>query len=118
MQICADGFTNAAATVACRQLGFSGAGTVVPSTTYGPAPATSPIWLSNVKCTGTEASLADCKHLGWGNSMVRLAARRLTPSACSCRHFKALSNHSAHLPGLMQCEHYEDVGIRCMEQRE
>lgn len=67
LQICDDGFTNAAATVACRQLQFSGAGIVVPNT-FGSAAAAAPIWLSNVKCLGTEASLADCKHLGWGVS--------------------------------------------------
>ena len=24
------------------------------------------IWLYDVKCTGTETSLADCEHRGWG----------------------------------------------------
>lgn len=67
LQICDDGFTNAAATVACRQLQFSGAGIVVPNT-FGSAAAAAPIWVSNVKCLGTEASVADCKHLGWGVS--------------------------------------------------
>ena len=64
VQVCKDKFSNEAMTVACRQLGFAGPGKLEPSTTFGPG--SGPILLDDVTCSGTEASLADCRHRGWG----------------------------------------------------
>ena len=33
---------------------------------YGPGNESSPILLENVQCDGTESSLAECPHDGWG----------------------------------------------------
>ena len=47
--------------VVCKQLGFSGA-----EQAFRAPKAFGRIWLSNVVCAGTENSLSQCGHLGWG----------------------------------------------------
>ena len=59
--ICDDGFGMEEAVVACRHLGYSSAAGY--STVTGP---TSEFWLDDVSCTGSELSLDECAHGGWG----------------------------------------------------
>ena len=62
--ICNDGFTDIAASVACRSLGWSD-GTVLHSACEG-TPGSGPIWLDEVSCSGSEEHLSDCSHTGVG----------------------------------------------------
>ncbi|KAF5892773.1 lysyl oxidase 2A-like, partial [Clarias magur] len=64
--VCDDDFDMNAAHVACRQLGYLGAVSWVPSAKYGKGEGT--IWLDNVHCTGRETSIADCQSNGIGVS--------------------------------------------------
>ncbi|PRW61301.1 deleted in malignant brain tumors 1 -like [Chlorella sorokiniana] len=64
--VCTDGFTNAAATVVCKQLGLGNAGTAVPNAGFGQGAASSPVWLDEVSCRGDEDRLEACVHAGWG----------------------------------------------------
>ena len=60
--VCDNGWSGTDANVVCRQLGF-GYGSSYRSAYFGQG--SGPIWLDNVYCTGIEATLASCSHLGF-----------------------------------------------------
>uniref|UniRef100_A0A182NGU3 Scavenger receptor class A n=1 Tax=Anopheles dirus TaxID=7168 RepID=A0A182NGU3_9DIPT len=61
--VCDDDFGVREARVVCRQLGFNGTAEVRKSV-Y--PPGAGQIWLDQVACNGTEASIEDCVHWQWG----------------------------------------------------
>mmetsp|Transcript_34297 Transcript_34297/g.78217 ORF Transcript_34297/g.78217 Transcript_34297/m.78217 type:complete len:303 (-) Transcript_34297:708-1616(-) len=70
--ICDDSVTQDTAEVACAQLGFAtaGASVQVGGSGYGSSgttPGTGAIWLDELSCAGTEATIFDCPHNDWGN---------------------------------------------------
>ena len=58
--VCDDIWRVNASSVVCRQLGFSGASSALCCAAYGKG--LDPIWLDEVNCAGSEASLFDCPH--------------------------------------------------------
>ena len=52
------------ATVVCRMLGYSAV--IATHVMYGQGTGT--VWLSNVDCTGSENSISECPHIGWGQT--------------------------------------------------
>ena len=62
--VCDDDWDMNDANVVCRQLGFSSASSAPGGATYGQGSYI--IWLDEVNCQGSEASLLDCAHSGWG----------------------------------------------------
>ncbi|XP_078614745.1 uncharacterized protein LOC144883920 isoform X1 [Branchiostoma floridae x Branchiostoma japonicum] len=62
--VCDDAWTIEDAHVVCRMLGFGDAQDATVQASFGQG--SGQIWLDQVACSGTEASLADCTHGGWG----------------------------------------------------
>jgi hypothetical protein len=62
--VCDDGWDLADASVACRQLGFAPAVEARSLAAYGAG--SGQIWMSNLACAGTEASLRNCAFPGVG----------------------------------------------------
>ena len=60
--VCGYGWNQKDATVVCRQLGYGR--TVAALAAYGGG--SGPIWYDIVRCSGSEASLTQCFHLGLG----------------------------------------------------
>ena len=72
--VCDDEFKHAAARVVCYILVYGHLGCFLyNSYCYG----SGQIWLDNVQCNGTEISLPDCRHCGWGSH--------------GCKHIKDVS---------------------------
>ena len=63
--MCDDSFDINAGNVVCRQLGYAGAKDVDRNAHFGEG--SDPIWLDDVQCLGTETSLYNCTHAGFGN---------------------------------------------------
>jgi len=61
--VCDTGFSDAAARVVCHMLGHQHAGQFIYNV-YGPGSGR--VWLDRVRCSGSETSIADCGHSGWG----------------------------------------------------
>ncbi|XP_072051705.1 scavenger receptor cysteine-rich domain-containing protein DMBT1-like [Amphiura filiformis] len=69
--VCDDLWGNFDATVVCRELGFGTDATAVQSTARGFGRGVGPIFLDDVRCTGSEASLLQCSHRGIGTHNCR-----------------------------------------------
>ncbi|XP_046614568.1 uncharacterized protein LOC124302404 isoform X6 [Neodiprion virginianus] len=62
--VCDDDFSDTAATVICRSLGYGGPATAIKNGAFGPGDG--PIWLDEVFCSGNETQLYRCDHEHWG----------------------------------------------------
>ena len=63
--VCDDEWDLNDAQVVCEELGFGRAIDAKSRGFYGVGSGR--IWLDNVNCVGTEVTIGDCSHNGWGN---------------------------------------------------
>ena len=61
--VCDRGFNDADAGVVCQMLGYGDSGRVIGNR-YGAGSGM--IWLDNVRCSGGETKIDECRHSGWG----------------------------------------------------
>ncbi|XP_031549138.1 uncharacterized protein LOC116286709 isoform X3 [Actinia tenebrosa] len=59
--VCDDGWSMTNTHVVCRQLGFDGA-----LSYHNSGGGTGQIWLDDVRCSGNESAIQQCRHRGWG----------------------------------------------------
>ena len=62
--VCDDFWDLNDAQVVCRQLGFGPAISIKDKSLYGGG--SGQIWLDDLNCVGTELTVEDCSHRGWG----------------------------------------------------
>ena len=63
--VCDDIWNMNNARVVCRQLGYSDAVSALSYAHFGAG--SGQIWLDNVNCAGSEDSIENCPHNGWGS---------------------------------------------------
>ena len=64
--VCDNGWDLNDAQVVCSELGYGSAVTAPHSAFYGQG--SGQIWLDDVNCVGTEWSIGNCSHRGWGSN--------------------------------------------------
>ncbi|XP_067665056.1 scavenger receptor cysteine-rich type 1 protein M130-like [Haliotis asinina] len=79
--ICRSYFDSREARVMCRSLGYN-TGVVDYYTKY--PNATGPVYQSNFRCTGNEASLSECPHQGWKVATSRYCLNHNYDAAVTC----------------------------------
>ncbi|KAK7938865.1 hypothetical protein WMY93_002191 [Mugilogobius chulae] len=62
--VCDDGWDLNDANVVCRQLGCGRARSALQNAAFGQG--TGPIWMDDVRCFGSESSITECRHNGFG----------------------------------------------------
>ena len=63
--VCDDSWGVVDAQVVCRQLGCGRVLSAPSSAAFGPG--SGPIWMDDVRCTGSESKLTQCSHQGFGS---------------------------------------------------
>ena len=115
--VCDDYFDNEAATVVCSMLGYGQGGVILDKLNYGAG--SGPIWLDNVRCNGTEASIANCRHgdCSHGEDVKLSCEPGYTRDVLCNAVVKNIVNCTQNGWGSHNCDHSEDVSVSCIALR-
>ncbi|XP_053118567.1 deleted in malignant brain tumors 1 protein-like [Hemicordylus capensis] len=106
--VCDDSWDLNSAQVVCRELGCGVALAAPKSAHFGRGLATSPIWLDDVKCKGTEAALRDCRLKAWGEHNCNHGE----DAGAVCSELR-LVNGSSRCSGRVEIFHEQQWGTVC-----
>ena len=85
--VCADGWGLNDAQVVCSELGYGTAVAAIHGAFYGQG--SGQIWIDDVNCVGTESTIANCSHNGWGSHNCEHkedAGINCTVGMCICKY--------------------------------
>ncbi|KAL2085665.1 hypothetical protein ACEWY4_018985 [Coilia grayii] len=107
--VCDDSWDINDAQVVCRQLGCGQAISAPDKAHFGEGSGKT--WLDDVGCTGTESSITECRHSGFGDEDC--SASEDAGVVCSAQSNIRLANSSAYCSGRVEIYHNGEWGTVC-----
>ncbi|KAJ4919694.1 hypothetical protein JOQ06_022373, partial [Pogonophryne albipinna] len=107
--VCDDGWDRDDAQVVCRQLGCGSALSAPHSAHYGQG--SGPIWLDDVGCSGSESSVTECAHPGFGTH--NCGHSEDAGVVCSDPEVRLAGFGSNHCSGRVEIYHSSTWGTVC-----
>ena len=101
------------AMVICRMLGYSSV--LAAHVKYGEGSGT--VWMSNLACTGSESSISECPHIGWGEtSCSHSQDAGVTCGGECCYAFRSLQNQAYILNALSRLRKHISVRAQFLSE--
>ncbi|XP_036980484.1 uromodulin-like [Acanthopagrus latus] len=107
--VCDDSWGVVDAQVVCRQLGCGRVLSAPSSAAFGPG--SGPIWMDDVRCTGSESKLTQCSHQGFGSH--NCGHHEDASVVCEARSQVRLVNSTSRCSGRVELYHAGQWGTVC-----